>query len=325
MLSSPSVIETWGDEHVRCAPRTSLARTFRRRRDHRVGDDRRCRTRRERRPCGQGRVRQERRPHVRLRGGSQRARSGPPGLSVPVHGADLRPPDADQRQPRGRADARRELGVHEQRLDARVQASGRRLVHRRDEGRRGRGEGEPRPRTLRALQHPPERAQVDHERHRGQSHDGAAHAGSRPGRAAAVRSRAEPRDDREPEGHRRPQRRPHAGTGRRQRVGSLQARVRHVVDRVRRGAVRAARRLGQVLGQDRGPYQATQGDRYHHRRPAHQRGACGRHQRGPGHRCRRAAGQAARRLQGALGEPLHAGDHAAVAHHEGQRGRRCRT
>ena len=61
----------------------------------------------------------------------------------------------------------------------------RRLVHRRDEDRRGRGEGEPRPCTLRALQHPPERAQVDHERHRGQSHDGAAHAGSRPGRAAA--------------------------------------------------------------------------------------------------------------------------------------------
>ena len=52
------------------------------------------------------------------------------------------------------------------------------------------------------VQHPLERAQVDHERHRGQSDDGAPHAGSRPGRAAPVRPRVERWDDREPEGDR---------------------------------------------------------------------------------------------------------------------------
>ena len=119
-----------------------------------------------------------------------------------------------------------ELGVREGRLDARVQAPERRHLHRRDEDRRGRGEGEPRPSARRAVQHAPDRAQVGHERHRGQSHDGAAHAGSRPGRATPVGPRVEPGMIVNPKADRRPQRRPHAGTGRRQRVGPLQARVR---------------------------------------------------------------------------------------------------
>ena len=48
-----------------------------------------------------------------------------------------------------------------------------------------------------------------------------------------------------------------------------------------------------------GRIKSAQGDRHRDRRPAHQRGACGRHQRGAGHRCRRAASEAARRLQAA--------------------------